>query len=231
MYLNTVLNEVQKESAGNRAINAEHLYKVNEAIFNLPEDDVIDAKMAAKIFQGIQKIRTAYNTGKISDVDQNFFYDYLALLSTMQNQHFFSSKQTDSMLEYIQEALDGGANIPAPAKPSKVDDKRLQKLEDENERLRAEYERLKSVTLAVDALKSLKLPEVQVDTKGKSKGKGKSKSKGDEEAEVTKGKGKSKGKGAPEDEEEEEGEEPEEGKKKKKRKSRSKKWKAKEDEE
>merc|ERR1719454_2755338 len=100
--------------------------------------------MAGKIFQGIQKIRTAYNTTNIGDVDENFFYDYLALLSTMQNQHFFSAKQTDTMLEYMQEGLDGGS-AAQPAKPSKGDEKKLQKLQEENERLRAEYESLKGI--------------------------------------------------------------------------------------
>lgn len=216
MYLNTVLTEVQNESAKNREINSEHLYKLNEAIFNLPEDDVIDARMAGKIFQGIQKIRTAYNTTNIGDVDENFFYDYLALLSTMQNQHFFSAKQTDTMLEFMKEGLDGGSAAPAP-KPSKADDKKLQKLQEENERLRAEYESLKGVLPSVDVIKNFKLSAKPSDGKGKSKGK-------DNEE-----KGKGKGKGKDEADEEEEPKEEKKGRKRNKRRSRR--GKSKEDDE
>merc|ERR1719394_1886907 len=64
--------------------------------------------MATKIFQIIEKVRKAYNAGTYDNTDSNFFYDYLALLGTMQNQHFFSQKQTEKMLGWIKEIVDHG---------------------------------------------------------------------------------------------------------------------------
>lgn len=188
MYLNTVLTEVQRESTGSKYINAEHLYKLNEAIFNLPEDDIIDSRMSGKIFQGIQKIRQAYISGKVSDADQNFFYDYLALLGTMQNQHFFTAKQTESMMTFIKEGIDAGPAsswegfFPPPPPPaaapasqsSKADEKRLHKLEAENDKLRAEYEKLKASMPfeAIEVIKTWKLPDAKPKAEAKDKGKG-----------------------------------------------------------
>merc|ERR1719316_1714237 len=107
-YLNTVLGDINNAGKG---LNAEHVYKLNEAVFNLPEEDTVDSRLASKLFTAVGKIRTAYNTGKMDDRDSNFFYDYVALLGTMQNQHFFSPKQTDSMIEWITEV--SGSSEPA----------------------------------------------------------------------------------------------------------------------
>merc|ERR1712087_318093 len=73
----------------------------------------VDKNTAAKLFATVEKIRTAHNTGKYDNSDSNFFYDYLALLGTMQNQHFFNQKQTENMLHWIKEVVDdyvGGAS-------------------------------------------------------------------------------------------------------------------------
>merc|ERR1712048_230250 len=93
-------------SAPPKTIHAEHLFKLNEAVFNLPEEDTVDKNMAAKLFATVEKIRNSHNSGKFDNSDSNFFYDYLALLGTMQNQHFFNQKQTESMLRWIKEVVD-----------------------------------------------------------------------------------------------------------------------------
>ena len=54
--------------------------------------------------EAVERIHTAYSSGRYDNADSNFFYDYLALLGTMQNQHFFSQKQTEKMLGWIKEA-------------------------------------------------------------------------------------------------------------------------------
>ncbi|CAK0865965.1 unnamed protein product [Prorocentrum cordatum] len=119
MYLNTVLADIKKESAPPKKLHAEHLFKLNEAIFNLPEEDTVESGMALKLFQTVDKIRKAYNENKFDNADSNFFYDYLALLGTMQNQHFFTQKQTEKMLEWIAEVVEhptGGAAPKGTAK-------------------------------------------------------------------------------------------------------------------
>merc|ERR1712151_480868 len=129
-YLNTVLADIKKESAPPNKLHAEHLFKLNEAIFNLPEEDTVETGMALKLFQTVDKIRKAYNENKFDNTDSNFFYDYLALLGTMQNQHFFSQKQTEKMLAWIKEIVDdgsmGGTAAPADKKDKGKDTKDLE---------------------------------------------------------------------------------------------------------
>uniref|UniRef100_A0A7S1WFC4 Uncharacterized protein n=1 Tax=Alexandrium catenella TaxID=2925 RepID=A0A7S1WFC4_ALECA len=192
MYLNSVLLDIQKESAPPKALNAEHLYKMNEAVFNLPEEDVIDQKMSNKLFQAVTKIRKAYNSGKVRDTDNNFFYDYVALLGTLQNQHFFSGDQTDQMLSWVKEAIDDGSSQPAPAAketgPSKGEEKKLSKLQEDNKRLKEELDKLQAVSKAVEVLKSFKLetPAAEPKAKAKSKAKAKAKAKESEDGEEAK---------------------------------------------
>merc|ERR1712151_139829 len=88
------------------------------------------------------KIRTAHNTGKYDNSDSNFFYDYLALLGTMQNQHFFNQQQTEQMLGWIRDTVDDGKKDKGSDKAAKAKDKeietlkkRLAKLEDEKKQL------------------------------------------------------------------------------------------------
>lgn len=160
MYLTRVLADINRESAN---LNPEHLYKLNEAIFNLPDDDNVDNKCAKKVFQVVEMIRRKYQNGQIWDPENNFYYDYVALLGTLQNQHFFSSAQTDSMLSWIKEAvkedLEAGApvNAKAEAATSKAEAKRLADLKEENARLQREMEKLRQVASAVAVLKTFGL--------------------------------------------------------------------------
>merc|ERR1711920_219245 len=126
------------------------------------------------------KIRTAYLAGKICDVDRNFFYDYVALLGTMQNQPFFSAQQTDKMLSWMQEAIEepntkrkpAPVAPPAPAEPSRAEKTRLQNLQEQNKRLREESEKLRVVSDAIVEFKSFVPPsaaEPEEKTKSKKK--------------------------------------------------------------
>jgi len=202
MYLNTVLNDINKELP--KSMHSELLYKLNEAIFNLPEEDFVDAKMGTKLYQAISKIRESYMKGQMGQADNNFFYDYLALLGTMQNQHFFNSKQSENMLAWIRECLgaDGGqaqAAAPPPPAPvkhqeNKADLKKLEKLEGENEQLRAEMERFAELQSAVHFIQHHK-------PKGAGKGRAKGDGRGRADSEDSKGSGKGgrKGRGDSED--------------------------------
>jgi len=207
MYLAQVLSDIRRESAPPKSLHAEHLFKLNEAVFNLPEEDVVDAKTALRLFQTVQSIRTAYTSGKYDNADANFFYDYLALLGTMQNQHFFSQKQTEKMLGWIKDIIDeegiAGAEAPASTSGAKA-------LASENEKLRARLAKYEELQGAVEAIRSFDL-EAKAKAKGKAKpepapakGKGKGAPEPAEPETAPKGKGKGKkGKAPPEEEEEE----------------------------
>lgn len=201
MYLSTVLEGIN----GKKILDAEDLYKLNEAIFNLPEEDTMDAKMTAKLFGAIEKAAKSYTTGKYDLTDSNFFYDYVALLGTMQNQHFFSQKQNKMMLGWLKDALEAGDQAgekgvakeqtkEPKATDAKVDSKALAKLEDENKKLREELSTLRELAAAVMVLKTVKLPKLdeKVEAKGQGKGKAESKEKVDSSEAQNKGKGKGK---------------------------------------
>mmetsp|Transcript_50322 Transcript_50322/g.109273 ORF Transcript_50322/g.109273 Transcript_50322/m.109273 type:complete len:286 (+) Transcript_50322:94-951(+) len=214
MYLANVLTDIREESAPPRSLSAEHLFKLNEAVFNLPEEDKIDKKLATQLFQTVKKIRTAYNEGKYNNADSNFFYDYLALLGTMQNQHFFSTQQTDSMLSWIMEVVGESGMGTASAQPGAP----KKDLQAENTQLKKQVAKLeaslasgKGAEVPAASKSKGKASEPAPASKGKGKGKapvyeepplrekkgkgkGKDKSKDLDDAEE-KGKGKSKGKG------------------------------------
>jgi len=169
-----------------KTLDAEDLYKLNEATFNMPEEDTIDDKMTAKLFAAVEKAVSAYGSGKFDKNDSNFFYDYVALLGTMQNQHFFSQKQNQAMLGWLKEAL-GQSDGKEDVKLSQAEVKAMSKLEDDNRKLAEELAKLKELSGAVWTLKTIKLPEA---SEGKGKGKAadataKAKAKAKPEAEKT----------------------------------------------
>lgn len=196
MYLETVLEDIHSA----KTLYAEDLYKLSEAVFNLPEEDVVDAKMAAKIFATLKRIEEAYSRGKIDKTDANFFHDYIAVLGTMQNQHFFSNSQNRTFLEWVQKALgpekQQQAVAQASAKPDPKLERRVRQLEEENQRLKAELDEIET---AVATLQKVKLPKAGVygmeASKGKGKGGGKTPS-----ADESKAKGKGGGKTSSADE-------------------------------
>lgn len=176
MYLNSVLQGILSEK---RPFSAEDLYKLNEAVFNLPEEDTVDARMCSKLYQALQKMVKAYEKGTHDTSDPNFFYDYVALLATMQNQHFFSEKQNKQLLAWLAEAVAGEEDPPAraPAKPSAATTKEIARLEKENEALTMQLEKLKAVASAVQVLKTFKPPSPLVTAEPKAKAKAKAKPK------------------------------------------------------
>merc|ERR1711920_393146 len=147
--------------------------------------DTVDKNMAAKLFATVEKIRQSHNKGKFDNSDSNFFYDYLALLGTMQNQHFFNQKQTENMLHWIKEVVDdyvGGAS--SNGKGSTKDKKK--------EKSKEKEEPASKGGKAGKAKGAAKEPEPK--PKGKGKGKGdsaKAKGKGSSDGGGSKGKGKS----------------------------------------
>ena len=42
-----------EESNPPKALRAEHLFKLNEAVFNLSEEDAVDGALAMKLFQAV----------------------------------------------------------------------------------------------------------------------------------------------------------------------------------
>jgi len=193
MYLNSVLQSISQQ---NKVFAAEDLYKLNEAIFNLPEEDSIDSKTSAKLFKAIEKIHKSYKNGSYDQSDPNFYYDYVALLSTMQNQHFFNGKMSNSLLEWLSEAVapeEATVEPPQASKAVSATNKEITQLEKENAKLAAEIARMKEISSAVQTIQSFKLPpsmlekpkpKAKAKAKAKAKGKVKGKGKGKEEEET-----------------------------------------------
>ncbi|CAJ1354372.1 unnamed protein product [Effrenium voratum] len=148
MYLKTVLQTLSNK----KQLEAEDLYKLNEATFNVPEEESIDDKMAAKLFAAVEKVVASYTAGRYDKEDSNFFYDYVALLGMMQNQHFFSGKQHQMMLSWLKDAL---------GEKPKGSSKAMTRLEEENRKLQEEMKKLKDLTNAVQTLRNIRLPEAE----------------------------------------------------------------------
>lgn len=153
MYLEQVLRSVERS----KTLSCEDLYKLNEAIFNLPEEENVDKKLTARLFKAVQTISKAYTTGKYDTADANFFYDYVALLCTQQNQYFFSEEQNERMLQMLVEACGGGPTTTATSS-SGTSSKQLVALQKENERLKKELAELSGIADAVMTLKNFKAP-------------------------------------------------------------------------
>ncbi|CAK9041507.1 unnamed protein product [Durusdinium trenchii] len=164
MYLKTVLQTLGTK----KQLEAEDLYKLNEATFNVPEEESIDEKMATKLFAAVEKTVAAYTAGRYDKEDSNFFYDYVALLGTMQNQHFFTGKQHQMMISWLKDALGGDGE------KQKGNSKVVARLEEEHRKLQEEMNKLKDLSSAVQTLRSIRLPEAQ-EGKGKKSGKGEGK--------------------------------------------------------
>lgn len=161
MYLRTVLQTLTTK----QRLEAEDLYKLNEATFNVPEEESID-KIAPKIFSAVEKTVAAYGAGRYDQNDNNFYYDYIALLGTMQNQHFFSPKQNQMLLSWLKEALGAGAAEDKATTQSKAEQKAFAKLQEQNRILQEEMAKLKELGTAIQTLRTIPLPEA---TGGKSK--------------------------------------------------------------
>mmetsp|Transcript_29675 Transcript_29675/g.75206 ORF Transcript_29675/g.75206 Transcript_29675/m.75206 type:complete len:221 (+) Transcript_29675:103-765(+) len=166
MYLTTVLDAIGRKGG---KFTAEDLYKLNEAIFNLPEVDVVNQKTTLRVFDALQTVMKAYSSGSNTKRDQSFFYDYVALLATMQNQHFFNDRQNRTILTWLFEALQdefgpaqpakGGKGAAAPAKDVSPQLKaEVARLESENEALKKEVEKLRVLGEAVVFFQKYKAP-------------------------------------------------------------------------
>jgi len=146
-----------------KSFGSDDLYKLNEAIFNLPEDDRVDAKTTSKLFVVMSQIEKAFGTGKYDKSDANFFYDYIGLLGTMQNQTFFSENQHKTLLGFMSRAAGDGkaAAAPEPEAPAaapRSSGKDVSRLESENQRLKEEIEKLKALSSAVKLIQTWTMP-------------------------------------------------------------------------
>lgn len=161
MYLTRV---IQSLNDSRKKYVAEDLYKLNEAIFNLPEDDTFDDETVSKLFQAVGKVVKAYNEGSYDQSDQDFGCDYIALLSTLQNQPFFSVKQNQKLLAFLREAVvddlpqaQAASSRQAPSSDPRVT-KDIERLTRDNSILAAEVEKLKALQKAVLTIQKFKLP-------------------------------------------------------------------------
>jgi len=98
MYLARVCAEVQKA----KKLTGEDLYKLNEAVFNLQGEERVDKNLAGKIFSCARKCVN----NPAGHSDENYAYDLRAMLGTMQNQHFFTVKQSTELINWLNESGD-----------------------------------------------------------------------------------------------------------------------------
>jgi hypothetical protein len=165
MYLNTVLQSLESVR---RKLVAEDLYKLNEAIFNLPEEDTIDQRTSTKLFMAITQVQDAFSMGRYDKNDPNFFYDYVALLATMQNQHFFTQRQNKQMLDWLLQVI-AVDTTPEPVKPvvkaapAPSLAKDIARVETENAELSKHIQKMRELSDAVAFIQKFKAstPEAQ----------------------------------------------------------------------
>lgn len=193
----------KKSSGSSKSVHAEHLFKLNEAVFNLAEEDTIEEGQAAKMFQTIELIRSSYKSGRFDNTDSNFFYDYLAMLATMQNQHFFTQNQTEKMHVWIRELMDD-SRFTSSTPASGSNESSLKELKAENASLKkrlAKFEASESTSGSGKPKKADASPQGKASKAADKKGKGKGRDYDDyydghyDYYDDDRGKGKDKGKG------------------------------------
>eukprot|EP00435_Cladocopium_sp_Y103_P067545 s568_g30.t1 len=87
---------------------ANQLEVINEAVFAFKsgDEECVDETLAAELFEVIQMIRNAWKKGEYDNSSTNFFYDYVSLLGTVQNQCFFGEEETTQFHLWLKEAVD-----------------------------------------------------------------------------------------------------------------------------
>mmetsp|Transcript_52814 Transcript_52814/g.118744 ORF Transcript_52814/g.118744 Transcript_52814/m.118744 type:complete len:203 (-) Transcript_52814:58-666(-) len=189
MYLDKVVQSILQS----KRLSSEDLYKLNEAVFNMPDEDRVHPRTAKALVDAIRKSRDVYESK--AKKDANYYYDFVGMLGTMQNQSFFTEKQNQEILAMLNEATGSGSASTAPS--SKAASKEADRLKSENDRLKAELAKLRKLQEAVEAFNAFELPAyLQKGEKGAKKGAGKGKKKG---------KGEGKGEGKSEEKSEENG--------------------------
>lgn len=147
--------ELVEELIYAKQLAGEDLWRLNEAIFNVPEDDVIKHQLSSRLFQLVTRIRKEYQAGHFYARDQG---DYLALLGTLQNQPF-SARQSATLRQWIAEALGAGKDdFGAQDRPARADLKKLQRLTETNQVLAEELQKLKKLEKAVRIFASFQMP-------------------------------------------------------------------------
>eukprot|EP00435_Cladocopium_sp_Y103_P067995 s568_g30.t2 len=104
-WLKTVVDCFKKEKL---LPFANQLEVINEAVFAFKsgDEECVDETLAAELFEVIQMIRNAWKKGEYDNSSTNFFYDYVSLLGTVQNQCFFGEEETTQFHLWLKEAVD-----------------------------------------------------------------------------------------------------------------------------
>lgn len=152
------VKELVEELFSTAQLAAEDLWRLNEAIFNVPEDDAMNSQLSNRLFQLVTRIRKEYQAGKFYATDQG---DYLALLGTLQNQSCFGARQSAMLRQWICEALSAGRDEgrrEASERASHTMLKKLQQLEEANQVLTKEVQKLKALEKAVQTFLTFQAP-------------------------------------------------------------------------
>lgn len=88
-----------------KKMDARDLFALNEVIFNLPKEETVDETTAAKLFSLLTRIAEPRLAGDYDEHDASAFCDYVSLLGTMQNQHFFNLQQIRQLHLWLMQAL------------------------------------------------------------------------------------------------------------------------------
>ncbi|OLP93061.1 Ubiquitin fusion degradation protein 1-like [Symbiodinium microadriaticum] len=158
------IEEVVKELESRRQFAGDHLWRLNTAIFNCADENEVTSQLAGRIYQVVMQMRKEYQSGQFYATDQG---NYLALLGTLQNQDYFSTRQATAFRGWIAEALgagrEGGREGSAQTSKdkesgtnglSRSEAQRLRKLEASREALAAELRQLRSLRSAVETFTS-----------------------------------------------------------------------------
>lgn len=168
MYLDQVLSDL----ASRKSLTTEDLYVLNEALFNLPEQDNVRPKTAQQCFKVLEKIQSGYAAGKMGKNDPNFYYDFVGLLGTVQNQSFIKYKQKEVVASWINELVGGGQEKKAAQKMAQqkaAENKKLEAAKAEVAKLKAELQKYKELSNALGAISKFQLSKESNEAKGKGK--------------------------------------------------------------
>eukprot|EP00930_Biecheleria_cincta_P086316 TRINITY_DN75628_c0_g1_i1.p1 TRINITY_DN75628_c0_g1~~TRINITY_DN75628_c0_g1_i1.p1 ORF type:complete len:1054 (-),score=261.82 TRINITY_DN75628_c0_g1_i1:63-3224(-) len=148
------------EEQGAERLGASQLSRLNDAVFNLVEEEEASSGIALRLFQLTRSLRELHGAGRLGQAER----EYVALLGTLQNQFFFTAEQSDSLRSWICEALarDSSrrageeANAARSDGADRAEKAQLRRLRERQEALRSELETLYALQEAVSAFVNFK---------------------------------------------------------------------------
>ncbi|CAJ1409993.1 unnamed protein product [Effrenium voratum] len=141
-------------------LTGEHLWRLNEAVFNVEEDALMP--LSRRIFQLALRVRKDYQAGRFYKADRG---EYLALLGTLQNQRCLTGRQGATLRAALAEAL--GAEAQEAPKAGNSEAKR--RLQEQSKALAAQLAELKRLKGAVETFLTWQGPEPKAAAKAKAK--------------------------------------------------------------